>query len=235
MLDGELGSLRDDVVLAEAVHDGTKGTEIDAARGRGQPSLFHRGIPQLDDVLIDVCRSDFVVLALDFKRPLFGASLDVTRDFATEEAIEALQGIQVLLACLLSVLAVAELFPVFKEGDSLVLRLLRTSEDVLQVLEGEVVFSNECVDGIVDFLEDLADLSLGLADFGGASLDDERLGIVIGCERYASGQIQLVVTAANPNIYRVRAIFFHSSHIVERVHCDMLSDADEERFVHGWS
>ena len=36
LLDGELGSLADDVVFAQAVHDGTKGTEIDAARGSGK-------------------------------------------------------------------------------------------------------------------------------------------------------------------------------------------------------
>lgn len=34
-LDGELGGLADDVVLAKVVHDGTKGTEIDATGGNG--------------------------------------------------------------------------------------------------------------------------------------------------------------------------------------------------------
>ena len=34
-LDGELGGLVDDVVLAKVVHDGTKGTEIDATGGNG--------------------------------------------------------------------------------------------------------------------------------------------------------------------------------------------------------
>ena len=141
----------------------------------------------LDNCLIHEGGSDLGFLALDGEDSFLGTSLNVTSDGATEEAIKALQRVEVLLAGLFCVFAFAKLHPVFKKGDRLGLGLLRASEDVLQILKGEIVIGIEGVDCVVDFFEDLADLRLGFTDFSGASLDDERLGIVFRSERDARG------------------------------------------------
>ena len=232
LLDGELRGLTDDVVLAKVVHHGTESTEIDAARGCGQASSFHRGILLFDEGFIDEGRHDLGFLARDIEDSFLGAALDVTGDLAAEEAVEALQGVEVLLTGLLGVLALAKLHPVFKESDGLGRGLLGTCEDDLQVLEGEIVLGIEGIDGIVDFLEALANLGLGFADLRGAGLDDEGFGVVLGREGDAGGQIQLVMTATHAYIHGISAVSLYSSDIVQGVDGDVFRNTDEERFVH---
>ena len=114
MLDVELGRGLDDLPLAEAVHDSTKGAEIDALRGVGQSGFGHGGFPLTDDSLIDIGRRDLGFLATGFKGLLFGAFHLDAGDGAAEEAIEVLQRGAVLQTGLLGVLALAKLHPVLE-------------------------------------------------------------------------------------------------------------------------
>ena len=224
LLDGELGSFGDKLLLAEAVHNSTKGTEIDALGGIGKASLIHRGLPLADKGFIDKGRADLRFLALDDERLLLGVGrIGNALNGAVEEAIEVLHGGAVLQAGLLGVLALAELLPVFEEcRDLLGLGFLRIGDGLFEAFEGEAFLLIESDDGIVDFVEGLGDLALGLVDGRRAVLAHEGFGIVVVCHADASGVEPLFALVGHADVDGESAVLFLTP--------DVKESADENLF-----